>query len=756
MATIAGNEPFNHIDTSECTEKTPDQSISPTTSESENRPIPDENSASCEVNNHKTPKKPWVGYRVEYRNRWTSDLIAERVHEKDSKPIIDEVDGPIFEVVTTYKVVSQSMDANNSLAVNSQSLPTYNIRIHSTSLINAIQSVVRYYPSQELSGEYITIPKPYPVLVHYYDELQQFRKECLAKSDEELCVREKDAAEHLKILLEFLDNEVMEDVREEKERNKRGFSTFDWRWVAYKPGVTVVERQIHGDWEASVVHSVTGGVLENPPKQWCVQSWRLDWDGTYIERVWAGEVTWPKFDGERPETTVANETRFTDPTVDDSYLHDEVTKGLIENGKRFVQVLNPACYHHRGKTASFPYNEVEGLAMVDMKSYHAYCPGDVPSTIGEEDIRNWTSECTCDVCQRKHNGNHSKAKAPLFIDVGGVSKDGRISNHEYLLFPSKVVAYVFRTRSWEDVHLRNLFEPQFDENMISHLVMSEQRLKTLKALSKSFARVTQHGEELKNSRWSADFVRGKGNGLIFLLHGKPGVGKTCTAECIAEFTRRPLMILTSSDIGTEPREVEDNLTANFKRAMKWGAVLLIDEADVFMERRTTSDLTRNSLVAGFLRALEFYDGILFLTTNRVGSFDDAFISRIHIQLYYPDFTDDERQRVWKTFIDKLAKDRGDTMRLTIDAKEYIQSTRKHGIKWNGREIRNAFQTAVALAEYDADKDSEGRIMVKDDHLRAVVELSKDFKGYLDDLHHRDEGKRAEHRYERLDSYEGNK
>lgn len=58
------------------------------------------------------------------------------------------------------------------------------------------------------------------------------------------------------------------------------------------------------------------------------------------------------------------------------------------------------------------------------------------------------------------------------------------------------------------------------------------------------------------------------------------------------------MVLTSSDIGTDPEEVEKNLTSNFKRAMSWGAVMLIDEADVFMERRTTSDLTRNSLVAG--------------------------------------------------------------------------------------------------------------------------------------------------------------
>ena len=58
------------------------------------------------------------------------------------------------------------------------------------------------------------------------------------------------------------------------------------------------------------------------------------------------------------------------------------------------------------------------------------------------------------------------------------------------------------------------------------------------------------------------------------------------------------MILTSSDIGVNPSEVEKTLTAKFKMAMSWNAVLLIDEADVFMERRSSSDLTRNSLVAG--------------------------------------------------------------------------------------------------------------------------------------------------------------
>lgn len=224
--------------------------------------------------------------------------------------------------------------------------------------------------------------------------------------------------------------------------------------------------------------------------------------------------------------------------------------------------------------------------------------------------------------------------------------------------------------------------------MINNLVMNPKRVDLIKALAKSFARVNKHGELSTRAPWSADFVKGKGNGLIFLLHGKPGVGKTCTAECIAEYTSRPLMVLTSSDIGTSPGEVELHLTDHFKRARRWGAVLLIDEADVFMERRSTADLVRNSLVAGFLRALEFYDGILFLTTNRVGSFDDAFISRIHVHLYYPDFDEESRAKVWKTFIDKLERERGDYIRLSLKAEEYIEGDEIKAVKWNGRDIRN--------------------------------------------------------------------
>ncbi len=65
--------------------------------------------------------------------------------------------------------------------------------------------------------------------------------------------------------------------------------------------------------------------------------------------------------------------------------------------------------------------------------------------------------------------------------------------------------------------------------MIKGLVMDERRKETLKALAKAYVRRDKDDKTLSNDMWAADFVKGKGSGLIFLLHGKPGVGKTCTA-----------------------------------------------------------------------------------------------------------------------------------------------------------------------------------------------------------------------------------
>ncbi len=125
----------------------------------------------------------------------------------------------------------------------------------------------------------------------------------------------------------------------------------------------------------------------------------------------------------------------------------------------------------------------------------------------------------------------------------------------------------------------------------------------------------------------------KNKGLIILLHGVPGVGKTSTAETVAEATGRPLLPITSGDLGEKASDIERSLEQVFTNAYRWGCVLLLDEAEVFLASRNLEDLQRNAMVSVFLRALEFYSGILFLTTNRVGTIDEALKSRIDLSLY---------------------------------------------------------------------------------------------------------------------------
>jgi SpoVK/Ycf46/Vps4 family AAA+-type ATPase len=188
------------------------------------------------------------------------------------------------------------------------------------------------------------------------------------------------------------------------------------------------------------------------------------------------------------------------------------------------------------------------------------------------------------------------------------------------------------------------------------------------------------------------------------------VGKTSTAECVAAYTRRPLYPITCANIGLDPEEVEKNLTGpsgHFRRAQQWNCVVLLDEADVFLAKRETrdNDAKRNALVSVFLRTLEYYPGILILTTNRVGSFDEAVVSRIQLFLYYPPLDKEKTMKVWRVHINRVRS----SGLINIDYEdeamvmEFAEEEYADGRRWNGRQIRNFFQTAISLASYDATK-----------------------------------------------------
>lgn len=217
-----------------------------------------------------------------------------------------------------------------------------------------------------------------------------------------------------------------------------------------------------------------------------------------------------------------------------------------------------------------------------------------------------------------------------------------------------------------------------------------------------------------------DIIADKGNGLIMLLHGGPGTGKTFTAESIADLARKPLYRVTCGDIGTNPEQVETYLESVLHLGRIWDCVVLLDEADVFLEERSQADLARNALVSVFLRVLEYYRGILILTSNRVGTFDEAFKSRIQLSLYYRDLNEAQQRKIWRNFINRL-KDLGEMNVDYDDFNDHISDLLRESM--NGRQIRNVITSARQLAQYRKQD-------LRYSHLKYVMDISSRFDQYI--------------------------
>ena len=196
----------------------------------------------------------------------------------------------------------------------------------------------------------------------------------------------------------------------------------------------------------------------------------------------------------------------------------------------------------------------------------------------------------------------------------------------------------------------------------------------------------------RNNSGFDDVVKEKGKGIIGLFTGPPGVGKTLAAEAVAELGRKPLYMLSSGELGDQPDFMDAKLRGVLELTQTWGAVLSIDEADVFLSRRDNTSMTRNAIVSIFLPQLEYYQGILFLTTNRKEHIDEAFKSRVHFCHHYDDLDSGAREKIWRGFLHKA--EANPRVTIWIDERGY---TDLFSMPMNGRQIKNVMKMAQFMA-----------------------------------------------------------
>ncbi|KAI0703900.1 P-loop containing nucleoside triphosphate hydrolase protein [Cerioporus squamosus] len=266
-----------------------------------------------------------------------------------------------------------------------------------------------------------------------------------------------------------------------------------------------------------------------------------------------------------------------------------------------------------------------------------------------------------------------------------------LTDEELLLTSPIVYGFSFSDKQWLEFMVERVESFKWNDEAFEQLVIPPKHKQVLRTLVESHS--------AGSSRKFDDFVSGKGHGLVINLYGNPGTGKSLTAEAMSEW---PLYVVGAADLGTHAEALDSNLTTILKVSAIWGAV-----------ERTLAHLERNAMVAVFLRQLEYFRGILFLTTNRVRVFDEAFQSRIHVSLRYQDLSSDAKRQIWVAFLKRV---NGDIQNGGLSHDELRTLGEK---KVNGRQIKNIVKTAGALAQ--------GRQQqLGFEHLEQVLDLMEQF------------------------------
>lgn len=240
-----------------------------------------------------------------------------------------------------------------------------------------------------------------------------------------------------------------------------------------------------------------------------------------------------------------------------------------------------------------------------------------------------------------------KKLCKLVVDEFLVKKTGdgfpityNSSQFGYSYLPYHLYVKMYDITKHRDVtcHVSILDKYVYNKNLLSELIVDE----SIKTLINSLV----DGEVQMEGK---DIIEGKSGGLVILGYGPPGNGKTLTGEIYSEYVEKPLYQIQSSQLGVNVDDIEKKLSAVLRRAERWSCILMIDEADTYVYKRG-QDMIQNAIVGTFLRLLEYYNGILFLTTNRKNIVDEAIMSRVTVAIPYNNPSKENLAKIWKTHI----------------------------------------------------------------------------------------------------------
>ncbi|KAK0663456.1 hypothetical protein QBC41DRAFT_24026 [Cercophora samala] len=567
--------------------------------------------------------------------------------------------------------------------------------------------------------------------------------------------RLEDKRKHLKVLIKYLDKDYAEVKKSLYPMLKNGLITFDLLWALWKPNTLAFAHTYSSPDEPRVFKVDIAEKHSSFMKgdYYYLEGKYFEYDGKQFGYGSVSEEMM-EFRGARKITSLN--------CYPLSYHKNEakVREELVERGKKFVSLAGVYYKSHQGmayykKKKGVVKVNINGRIMVDPAIHRRINPNYPISMVRPKDHdMYWEDECSdesdCSGCGSDDDDEEAykrrlyrpKRSGPLENSTGEKlekvtaqneevteeTKDGEkgenkdvsasgakdskkipeFSEEDYLIASPVVLGFSFAEKLWLEFTVSGVKEIQWNETAYDSLVLESKTKDIVKALVESHK---YHAAESID-----DVIQGKGRGLVAVLHGPPGTGKTLTAEGISELLKCPLYMVSAGELGTDSRFLETELQKILDICHAWGAILLLDEADVFLEKRNMHDIHRNALVSIFLKQVEYVQNILILTTNRVETFDDAFQSRIHIALRYDNLDPKARKAIFKIFIDRVRAHEGSKLGPFTDS-DYEALSRR---ELNGRQIKNTVRTAQALAV------NKGEALCMS-HIRQVLDVHANFE-----------------------------
>ncbi|KAF2852560.1 P-loop containing nucleoside triphosphate hydrolase protein [Plenodomus tracheiphilus IPT5] len=565
-------------------------------------------------------------------------------------------------------------------------LAVHSIIVQSPLLKKMLTSVLKGYPGVTVGLNRLEFSGQIEPLIHRWTELDNAIAKLGDSTDEERTTKA-----HAALLQDVLAKEFKSLIDASQDMKSKRVMTFEYLWTLFQPGATLFARQDGQETALSLVETRYGKTSTGAICFWLTCKY-VDWDGA---RFGTNKINLAimAYTGTRPINSLR---------VYPLEFHSDseaVRTKLTERGARIEALTGTKYRAYQGvawKDGQFgkeQYN-VRGRIVIDTFGWNHFSPHcsicvtplnqkDVPSRAHQSngDDDDGLDEEAIDEDQDDSGMPNDGA----FADEDDAANKPPLTTEQKLICTPLVRGYSLKEKMWLNFFVSCVHDIKWQSDAFDRLVLP----KNQKELILGF---TESQRKMKDT--FDDVIEGKGKGMIILLCGPPGVGKTLTSESVAEEMQVPLYVMSAGDLGYDPRKVESNLQNILDMCARWNAVLLLDEADVFLEKRSLHELERNKLVSIFLRVLEYYEGTMFLTTNRVQTFDPAFQSRIHISLDYPELSIDSRRTIWHNFLMASTPDH-------VMNKAQLEELAR--LTMNGRQIKNILKIAKLLASRKNEK-----------------------------------------------------